>query len=398
MADSEEIRELTAELHKLVDKLGAPKRKDWTEHLTVVSSFFSTVVIALLGLYFTHQAQKTESERQGRFQDAQVAMQREQIRADQLRAMTTLAPLLSSKDSAERAVGRMILESMDATRQAASAPQPAAGTRPAAPGDGAGAVTPPGAAGSQPAVVRTAGAAGDASMLDAFIRLAMDAQESENSRVAALRRIEQVATSQRVTPAVRQRALDAASTIAVTPGVPAEVRRTAEQVISGIQRVEPDRIAGVIAAAPLTRTVREIIIHHSAPITTTTFRGSRTILSLAQFQLGEQHWQRVSWHYAIAPDGAVWLGMPLDEKATHVLGHQEQSVSVLLVMDGDHELPTPAQQRTFGIVMRSVQRRVGLSPGDPGAALLHRYVPGTGKTCPGTLVTPELVSTWIGSG
>jgi len=84
------------------------------------------------------------------------------------------------------------------------------------------------------------------------------------------------------------------------------------------------------------------------------------------------------------------------DPAIHTPHHQNQSVSVLLLMDGDHELPTAAQQRTFGLVMRSVQRRVGLAPRDPNAALLHSQLePNRNGSCPGKLVTPELVASWI---
>jgi hypothetical protein len=370
-----DIRELTAELRKLVAKLDAPpppapKRKDWADRLPLITSFISTVVIALLGLYFTQSSQR-----------AQLANARTQLQIEQFKALASVAPMLASDDSAVRATAERILEAVGS------------GQDPRATAGGGAASPPVPDARAGPAGTHSGGAQGGLSVFANYIRLAKDARASEAQRVEALQEIQRVATSPGASAEVREQALTAASEIAVAPGTPEAVRRTAADVITGIQSVEPGRIASVIAAAPLTRRVTEIVVHQVGP--GPAYRGASTMLGLARFQLGARGWTRVSWHYAIAPDGTVWLGMPLNERANHVPRRNNESVSVLLIGNMDEAPPTETQQRVFGEVMRSVQRRVGLAPDDPDAARLHRDLPQTSTTCPGRFVTSELVAAWI---
>jgi hypothetical protein len=373
MDDPNDLRELAAQVARLVTKLEAPKKKDWADRLAVIGSFLSTVVVALLGLYYTQSAQR-----------AQLGVQQAQVRIEEMKALTSIAPLLASPDSAQRAVAQTILDAVNDTHSgtAAAAPASAGEARPVAEG---GSFRAP------------AGGGASLSLLDSFIRRAKDAQQSDAGRVAALREIQKAATAPAAPPSVRAKALDAASEVAVMPGVPETVRRAAGDVIAGIQNVPADRIASVIDRTPLRRHVAEIIVHHTGnPVSS--YRGAPTMLSLAQLQLGQMGWRNVSWHYAIAPDGSVWLGMPLDEKATHTPRHNDLSVSVLLLLDGSKELPTPAQQRTFGLVMRTLQAKAGLAAGAPGAVVRHADISTTHKTCPGELITREALEGWIQDG
>lgn len=367
MGESNDVQQLTAEIRRLVEKLGAPKRKDWSERLAVFSSFFSTVVVAILGLYFTQSSQR-----------AQLGVQQAQVRIEEMKALTSIAPLLASPDSAQRAVAQTILDAVNDSREAAG---PAG--RPASPSTQRASTTRD--IGTGPAALST---------LDNFIRRARDARESEAMRVAALRQIRDVATAPNASEAVRARALGAASDLAVTPGVPEGVRRAASDVIAGIQSVQPSEIDALIARAPFRRTVREIIVHHSGQAISN-FRGASSVLGIAQFQLGSLGWQKVGWHYAIAPDGTVWLGMPLDERATHARGHNEESVSVMLLLNGEVELPTDEQRRVFGMVMRAVRTKTGLSPQSAEAARRHTDLRESPSPCPGRLITQERVNAWI---
>jgi N-acetyl-anhydromuramyl-L-alanine amidase AmpD len=80
--------------------------------------------------------------------------------------------------------------------------------------------------------------------------------------------------------------------------------------------------------------------------------------------------------------------MPLDERAYHAGRRNAQSVSVLLLLNGDAELPPEAAQQALGKIVRALQERLSLFSED--AVQLHRDVDPT-KTCPGRLITREFV-------
>jgi len=112
MTTPDSMSELAAEIRKLGERLDAPKRKDWWERLPVLTGFISSVLIAVAGLYFTQAAQRTQAIRQQEFQQAQIEVQQAQMHIEELKALTSVAPLLASHDSAERAVGFAILDAV----------------------------------------------------------------------------------------------------------------------------------------------------------------------------------------------------------------------------------------------------------------------------------------------
>jgi len=137
-------------------------------------------------------------------------------------------------------------------------------------------------------------------------------------------------------------------------------------------------------------------LHHSGEVTSD-YRGTDTIIALTDYQLRKKKWSQLGWHYAIAPDGAIWLGVPLDQPAAQLVrGHKDKTVSVLLLMDGDKELPSANQPRALGRLLGALCKRSDITPEltfDSRHGFHHDYDPRT--SCPGAQLTKDLVISWI---
>jgi hypothetical protein len=384
--------ELTRQLERLIERLDTPpRRKDWSDRLAIISSFVNTVIVALLGLYFTESARKSEQVRQNEYQAAQLQLQRAQVRIEELKALTSVAPLLASRDSAQRQVAQMML---DAVNEVGAVPTGASlqGSRRSSPQlpD-----APP-----ETASATSAAALAELSVIDRFITLARDARQSEQRRIQALHQIGELAASPNASQETRERAVAAAASIVASPATPVAVRTTAADVIARIQRVTPEQAVAIIGQAPLTRGVSRIIVHHAAE-SIANFSGEKTVRGIAEFQTGVLGFgNRISWHYAISPDGGVWLGMPLDKPAAHAARYNAGSISVLLFLDGDKELPTAAQRHSLAVVMRALQEKTGLSVASLTAVVLHRDLEGlpSPKSCPGKLILRDSIVAWVRGG
>lgn len=111
-------------------------------------------------------------------------------------------------------------------------------------------------------------------------------------------------------------------------------------------------------------------------------------------------WADVPFHFAVAPDGAIWSGRPLQSIPASVQGHNVGTVAVDLILNGDTELPSPAQVASTRALLRALFERFGLTAEEnfaPGRGF-HRDYPGARKSCPGTLITKELVRGWFAGG
>ena len=380
-----EIPDLTEQIKNLIGKLDAPKRKSVWDIFPVLTTFMGTVVLAGISLYVTqsyqkqeaqrtHDYQAAESARVAQFNQAQIETQRAQIRVEELKALTTLAPLLASHDPATRATARQLLQAVGAT----AAANPAAGTSATgSPGAGNPGTAKAGATDrsnltsvtSDPAIRTPSRSSG--SLFDQFAAIALSSEASAQDRVAATRKIGDIATARTTSPAVRDRAANVAAQIASSADAPPEVKEAAAEVIAKIKRVTPDEVVQMIYTQP--------------------------IFGIAQFQVVDRGFGRVGWHYAIAGDGAIWLGAPLNEKAIHTPHHQETSVAVMLLMDGDKELPTDAQRSSLVVVLRALFGRFKLdasvnSPDSIGFHFHNDY--DRNKDCPGRLLTKEMVLGW----
>jgi hypothetical protein len=407
-----EIPDLTEQIKDLIGKLDAPKRKSVWDIFPVLTTFMGTVVLAGISLYVTqsyqkqeaqrtHDYQAAESARVAQFNQAQIETQRAQIRVEELKALTSLAPLLASHDPAARATARQLLQAVSATAPSnLAAAIPTVGTLSAGStgaGNPSAARTGTAERGNLTSVtadptIRTARSS--ASLFDQFAAIALSAEASPQDRVAATRKIGEIATARTTSPALRNRAANVAVQIASSAEAPPEVKQAAADVIAKIKRVTPDEVVQMIYSQPLKRKITEVILHHDT-LPASEYKGAQTIFGIANTQLTNLGY--VGWHYAIAADGAIWVGVPLNDPATNTSGHNKTSVAVMLLMDGDKELPTDAQRASLVVVLKALFSRFKLdasanSPDGSGFHFHRDYTPG--KTCPGRLLTKEMVLGW----
>ena len=94
-------------------------KKGFWEILPAVTTFLGTVVLSGVSLWMSHsvqqleiQRQERESQREALFKQAQVEQQKAQIRVEELKALTALAPLITSRDAAQRQMGLNILRAV----------------------------------------------------------------------------------------------------------------------------------------------------------------------------------------------------------------------------------------------------------------------------------------------
>jgi len=119
-ADSE-IHHSSSEDKATVDQIRTSQdaKKGFWEILPAVTTFLGTVVLSGVSLWMSHsvqqleiQRQERESQREALFKQAQVEQQKAQIRVEELKALTALAPLITSRDAAQRQMGLNILRAV----------------------------------------------------------------------------------------------------------------------------------------------------------------------------------------------------------------------------------------------------------------------------------------------
>jgi hypothetical protein len=382
---SSELVNLLSEISK---KLDVPKKKDLWDKLPIITTFFGTAVIGGLTLVLTQSYQRLESNRQEKFQEAQIAAQKSQIRIEELKAITSLSPLLASKDQSTREVGQQLLRAVSESSLPDIDPklsQPPSETATKA-SDGAS---------DQSHQADTSPKKKLFSLIDKFAQIALASSESTPRRVEATKEIGRIAGASTTSLEAKERAVIAAATIALSSGAPAEVRRTASEIIASIKSISPERFATVIAKDSVTRKISEIILHHTAEPSIATYNGPESIYKMAESQMRIRKWSKISWHYAVSPDGTIWIGMPVNEPTSHASRRNPDSVSVLLVINGDKETPTEAQKRALGILLRDLLNKFQLSATEnfTDQKGFHRYY--YDKTCPGNNITKELVLSCI---
>jgi hypothetical protein len=388
MPEPNEQSEFISHLKELSKKLDVPRKKDLWDKLPIITTFLGTAVIGVLTLVLTQSYQRLESNRQEKFQAAQIATQKSQIRIEELKAITSLAPLLASKDPSTRDIGKQLLRAVSESNL--SDIDPVSSYLPTDPVTksltGVPAHIPPKDSTSK---------ARQFSLIDKFAQIALASNESTSRRIEATKEIGKIADGLTTPREVKERAVNAVTTIALSSGTPEEVRRTASEIVASIKSVSPEQFATVIAKDQVTRNISEIILHHTAEPSIATYKGPESIFKMAELQMKTRNWSKISWHYAVSPDGMIWMGMPVNEQTLHAAKRNFDSVSVLLVIDGDKETPTELQKRALGILLRDLLNKFQLSAEEnfTDQKGFHRNY--YGKTCPGNNITKELVTNCI---
>jgi len=360
-----------------VEKLGTPKKKDWSERLAALTPFLATVVIAGISLAITYANQRAAAERDTAFHKAQ-------IRVAELEALSKLVPELASKDPDRQKVAQYLLQVVQQT-SGRLAPANTSEGSPGAPGH----ATPPTrtAGGEQPVIA--------ASLIDQFAAKILDPSATSEARIVAAEKIADVASSPGSSPTERRHAEAVLSNVAQSPATPQDLRSAAEKAIANIRQATAGQIADLVKNEPNSRKINEVILHHSAqPIAS--YKGYQTIKALAMLQTQVFNWDRLGFHYAVAPDGTIWLGTPISQAAFHTEKQNQTSIGVTLIMNGDSELPTVAQRQSVAALLKALFSKSNLTAE-------ANFAPGHGfhsdysrmKSCPGKLMTKSMVLSWL---
>jgi hypothetical protein len=383
MAEPNKLDQLVTEIKELIKKLDKPK-KDIQGWLTILTSFLASVVIAGLTLYYSNKEsvrgaeERKQSFAYNQIRDSLEAVIRQaNLRVYELQALKDLIPLLANKDSATRAIAIQLLKaSSEEDRNANSSSN----------------TNNNGLASEKRNSVVIKRPSAKISIIDRFyslLAIAQSSSEPNSKRQEALKEAEPILTSKKISEVDKRRGLTIVSEIAVSPFTPEPIKKTAEDIITNIREISLEELPGVLSSEKVTRPINNIILHHVGnPFTTAKFQGASTILNIAKFQTSQLNWNRISWHYAISPNGSIWLGMPLNEMAIHAKEQNKTSVAILLIMDGDKELPTPSQKATVSALIKLLFAKLNLEPRNFHS---HRFYDQT-RSCPGRLMTEEYIS------
>lgn len=110
------LEEISLKMDKLIDKIESKKKRDAWDKFQIISSFFSTVLIAGVGIIFTLIYNHREKNRQIAIQKAQLDASKidaeSKQRVTELQALISLTPLLASSDSGVKKKAGIILQAL----------------------------------------------------------------------------------------------------------------------------------------------------------------------------------------------------------------------------------------------------------------------------------------------
>jgi hypothetical protein len=368
-----QLADLTAEIRKLLTKIDSPKTKDRWDKLAILSSFFGTVLLASVGLIFT------------RCYDARQAAEQKELRVAQQRvaeldAISKLLPQLASQDSEQRAWGALVLQAIIRSDS---------GTKQAAARAPATAVVPE----------------SFSRLLPAFATLAAARSASSADRSAAVQALAAVAATRTTPLATRAQAESLVTGLAADSAVDPATRRVAIDALKELRALSVREVRGYVGAQTVSRPVTEVVLHHTWVPSIEQYQGASSIAGMLRFWVEERRnapppgqpiFTGAPWHFAVAPDGLVWVGRPLDRRPASVSGHNDSTVSVEIVMNGDKELPTRAQVQALSTLLHALFEHFRIDPAtnfSPTRGFHRDY--DTVKSCPGEKIDKRLVLQWL---
>src|SRR5262249_54979198 len=174
--------------------------------------------------------------------------------------------------------------------------------------------------------------------------LVLDPSALAEDRIKATEQIATAASQPGTSAADRRHTEALLASVAQSPTAPQDLRSAAEKAVANIRQASAAQIGDLIKAEPNSRTINEVILHHSFTPNIAAYHGYDTIKKIATFQTQFFNWDRLGFHYIVAPDGTIWLGTPLNQVAFHVGKQNPTTAGVMLILDGDSELPTEPQR------------------------------------------------------
>ena len=136
--------------------------------------------------------------------------------------------------------------------------------------------------------------------------------------------------------------------------------------------------------------IRQIIFHHTYRPTTEQYRGLATIQGIWQYHTKTCGWSDIGYHLLVGPEGAIWLGRPIDREGAHAKGQNGDSIGISMIGDFDDEKRGEKQRLATAAALRALLERYELSA---NAINFHRDY--SRKTCPGSKINKQEVRQWV---
>ena len=382
---------LEIKLDKLYNKLSEKKKRDGWEIFQIIGSTSATILIAGVGLYFTttynyenlaqqtkNQVAQQESQRlQLEIQRSQLQLQEAQYKIAELKAITDLTPFLANKDTLIRFYANRGLQLFVKSNRS---PFPERTTSKLS--------------SVQKTTMPVQHENNFVDMVDELTLIALSSPGNKGSN--ATEKIIKIYRDENLSKVLRQKALRSVSKIAEAANAPFDSKRLAANFLNSIRSVPYDKIGSEIANDTCTRPVNEFVLHHTFIPSIEGYKKDQTFKSISRFQLETLGWQTPGSQYTISPDGLIWPGTKLGVVPIGIPGHTKGTVSITLIMNGDIELPTDEQKKALVRVLEALSKKfnVQLKENFSNAKGLHSDYSKM-KSCPGKLITHELVLQWI---
>lgn len=394
----EELSELSKKVESLATKNEGQKKRDKWDKLQILASFISSILFAGVGLYFTTVYNNREAKRQEDLQNAnlsradreetrQIEMQNIQKDISQLEAIIRLTPLLTSKDRDTKHYALMTLQALYENKNALLPYKTTTDT---------GTVQHKIFENKNIEPNQTS----SLDLLSGFAKIALAENASFMDRKEAMKNVRDIAINPASSQKIKEEATGIMTQLAISEKVPDNIRQVARDYLKDIVSLPRDSFASHINKEPADRKVEEIILHHTYQPAIKNYKGQEIINSMVKFHVENNNWSYAGWHFMISPDGLIWTGRPININWTGVTGYRNQAISVTLLLNGDEELPTDEQRKSLVTVINVLCKRFNIDPkynfsSNRGFHRDHNSRTFAGKTCPGNLITKEMVLSWL---
>ena len=136
--------------------------------------------------------------------------------------------------------------------------------------------------------------------------------------------------------------------------------------------------------------IRQIILHQTYRPTTDQSRVLAKIQGIWQYHTKTCGWSDIGYHLLVGPEGAIWLGRPIDREGAHAKGQNGDSIGISMIGDFDDEKLGEKQRLATAAALRALLERYELSA---NAINFHRDY--SRKTCPGSKINKQEVRQWV---
>jgi len=145
-----------------------------------------------------------------------------------------------------------------------------------------------------------------------------------------------------------------------------------------IEEISLDQLAERLKRVRVTRSIKEIVLHHTWSPTAAQYKGRATWEAIRQYHIQKRGWSDIGYHYGVGPDGSYWLLRPVEKAGAHVQNRNAHTIGVALVGNFDLEDPEAHGLPAAARLVRVLLEHFALKPEN---IRFHREF--QNKTCPG---------------